>query len=105
MKEEERSSKGKVQNEKKKQLSIEFWRTFLFKGEQWKRSPQRDREGPPFISFSHSLGQQMFTEYLSWAGYEHQGDGERNVVPCRAYDEVGAQKGAEKRGVMKSRVW
>lgn len=104
MEEEERSSRGKVQNEKKKQLSMESWRMFLFKGERWKRSPQRDREGPPFISFSHSFGQQVFTGYLSWAGCGHQGGGERNVVPYRAYDEVGAQKGAERRGIKKSRV-
>lgn len=30
MKEEEVSSRGKVQNEKKKQLRVEFWRMFLF---------------------------------------------------------------------------
>lgn len=77
---------------------------FLFKGEQWKRRPQRDREGPPFISFSHSFSRQIFIGYLSWAGRGHQGDGERNVVPSRAYDEVGAQKDAERRGVRESRV-
>lgn len=46
----------------------------------------------------------IFIGYLSWAGCGQQGDDERNAVPSRAYDEVGARKGAERRGVKKSRV-
>lgn len=66
--------------------------------------PTERQRGASIYFIPSFIWSTIFIGYLSWAGCGQQGDDERNAVPSRAYDEVGARKGAERRGVKKSRV-
>lgn len=85
----ERSWRGKVHNEKRKQLHMEFWRMSVFTGEQVKSSPQRRRRSACIHSLTHLVSRDLWGTY-----HGHQGGGGRQMVPSRAYGEMGVLKSA-----------